>query len=315
MAQPLPEPPAPSLAQGIAIILATVFAMALTDALIKLASSGMPLWQIWVLRSGIVLPVLLVATGGRVLAPGQGRGDLGWIALRSLALVAQYICLYAVLPLIDMALAGAAFYTAPFFIAGLAALVLGNRILPGHWLAIATGFAGLLVILRPFGADFTPLVLMPVAAALFYAVAAIVTRARCAKTPALLLALWLNLTCLAGGLVLAALGAMFQTPDWTFFLFGPWHPTVAKDWGLVLVLAVLILGVAVGLAKAYQNPRPEVIAVFDYGYMVFVVFWGFVFFGERPDGWTVLGVVLIVAGGLAMVLIKDRGGDRGGRKA
>ena len=123
------------LPQGVVAILATVFAMALTDAIIKLSSSGMTLWQIWILRSAIVVPILLVATKGRVLPPGTG-----WIIARSAALVVQYLCLYAVLPLMDMALAGAAFYTAPFFIVGLSALVLGNRITLRHWLAILTGF-------------------------------------------------------------------------------------------------------------------------------------------------------------------------------
>lgn len=285
---------------GVGIILLAVFAMALTDALIKLSSSGMTLWQVWILRSSLVLPVLMGLTRGRVVVPGQG-----WIILRSAALVAQYMCLYAVLPLIDMALAGAAFYTAPFFIVGLSALVLGNRITVLHWLAITLGFIGLILILRPMGAGFTPLVLMPVAAALFYALAAILTRARCETVPPAVLALWLNLACLAGGVLLGLVRLILPTPDWAFFLFGPWHSMAMQDWALIMALSLLIIGVGLGLAKAYQSPRPEVIAAFDYCYMIFVVFWAFVFFGEIPDGWTAVGTLLIVAGGLG-VLMADR---------
>lgn len=285
---------------GVGIILLAVFAMALTDALIKLSSSGMTLWQVWILRSSLVLPVLMGLTRGRVVVPGQG-----WIILRSAALVAQYMCLYAVLPLIDMALAGAAFYTAPFFIVGLSALVLGNRITVLHWLAITLGFIGLILILRPMGAGFTPLVLMPVAAALFYALAAILTRARCETVPPAVLALWLNLACLAGGVLLGLVRLILPAPDWAFFLFGPWHSMAMQDWALIMALSLLIIGVGLGLAKAYQSPRPEVIAAFDYCYMIFVVFWAFVFFGEIPDGWTAVGTLLIVAGGLG-VLMADR---------
>ena len=285
---------------GVGIILLAVFAMALTDALIKLSSSGMTLWQVWILRSSLVLPVLMGLTRGRVVVPGQG-----WIILRSAALVAQYMCLYAVLPLIDMALAGAAFYTAPFFIVGLSALVLGNRITVLHWLAITLGFIGLILILRPMGTGFTPLVLMPVAAALFYALAAILTRARCETVPPAVLALWLNLACLAGGVLLGLVRLILPTPDWAFFLFGPWHSMAMQDWALIVALSLLIIGVGLGLAKAYQSPRPEVIAAFDYCYMIFVVFWAFVFFGEIPDGWTAVGTLLIVAGGLG-VLMADR---------
>lgn len=293
------------LPQGVVTIVATVFAMALTDAIIKLSSSEMTLWQIWILRSAIVVPILLVATKGRVCPPGTG-----WIIARGVALVVQYLCYYAVLPLIDMALAGAAAYIAPFFIVGLSALVLGNRITLRHWLAIATGFAGLLLIVRPFAAAFTPLVFLPIAAALFYAIAAILTRVKCAETPALILALWLNITCLAFGLAIGAVRGLIVTPEWAGFIFGPWHSMAGGDWGMILVLSVLIIGIAIGLARAYQSPRPEVIATFDYSYMIFVVFWGYVFFGEVPDLWTLAGMALISAGGLGVLMIRDSGSSR-----
>jgi drug/metabolite transporter (DMT)-like permease len=293
------------LPQGVVAILATVFAMALTDAIIKLSSSGMTLWQIWILRSAIVVPILLIATKGRIFPTGTG-----WIIARSVALVVQYLCFYAVLPLIDMALAGAAAYIAPFFIVGLSALVLGNRITLRHWLAIATGFAGLLLIVRPFAAAFTPLVFLPIAAALFYAIAAILTRVKCAETPALILALWLNITCLAFGLAIGAVRGVIVTPEWAGFIFGPWHSMAGGDWGMILVLSVLIIGIAIGLARAYQSPRPEVIATFDYSYMIFVVFWGYVFFGEVPDLWTLAGMALISAGGLGVLMIRDSGPSR-----
>ena len=295
---------APRLPGDIAAILIAVFAMALTDAIIKLSSSGMVLWQIWILRSTLVLPVLFFAARGRVL----GR-QTPWVALRSAALVAQYICLYAVLPLIDMALAGAAFYVAPFFILGLAALVLGNRVTLRHWLAILVGFAGLLLIVKPFGAAFSPLILMPIAAAAFYAVAAIITRARCATVTPLAIAFWLNAACLLAGLALGLTRQSLPAPDWASFITGPWHSMTPPDWAMIAALAALILILSVSLAKAYQSPRPEVIAALDYVYMIFVVFWGYVIFAEVPDLMTLAGIALIVAGGLMM--LQGPSGQRG----
>lgn len=286
------------LPQGVPAILIAVFAMALTDTIIKLSSSGMVLWQIWILRSGLVLPVLFVAARGRIAGPGTA-----WVALRSLSLVAQYICLYAVLPLIDMALAGAAFYVAPFFIVGLSALVLGNRVTLQHWLAILTGFAGLLLIVKPFGAAFTPLIGMPIAAAAFYAIAAIITRARCALVAPLTIAFWLNLACLVGGIAIGGLRQSIPAPDWACFIVGPWHDMAAPDWAMIVALSALILVLSISLAKAYQSPRPEVIAALDYVYMIFVVFWGYVVFAEAPDVSTLLGIALISAAGLSMLRI------------
>lgn len=292
----LPARPGLALPQGVPAILIAVFAMALTDAIVKLSSSGMVLWQIWILRSVLVLPVLFLAARGRVAGPGTV-----WLALRALALVVQYLFFYAALPLIDMALVGAAFYVAPFFILGLSALVLRTPVTLRHWLAIATGFAGLLLIVRPFGLDFTPFILLPIAAALCYAIAAVLTRARCANATPLAMAFWLNLICLIAGLALGLVHSRVDAPDWAGFLFGPWQAMATTDWAMIVALSGLVIVLSVALARAYQSPRPEVVAAFDYAYMVFAVIWGLVLFGEVPDLATLAGIALITAGGLMML--------------
>jgi drug/metabolite transporter (DMT)-like permease len=76
-----------------------------------------------------------------------------------------------------------------------------------------------------------------------------------------------------------------------------------KTVGILLVMAMLVTAVSVGLARAYQSPHPQVIATFDYAYLIFAAFWGFVFFGEVPGIWTVLGMVLIIIAG-ALVLLR-----------
>lgn len=283
---------------GVAAILATVFAMALTDAFVKHASADMTLWQIYVLRSPLVLPFLLALSRGRL----QVRRS-GWILLRSLALALMYLGIYAAIPLLDLSVIAASLYTGPLFIVALSALFLREPVTARHWTAIATGFAGVLLIVRPAASDFTPLSLIPVSAALLYAAAAVLTRAKCAATPALTLALWLNLTLFAfGGLASLVIvwtggGAEAGYP----FLFGDWSPMTAGDWRLIAVLALLMVAVSIGLARAYQSPRPQVIATFDYAYLPFAAFWGCVFFGEVPDLTTAAGMTLIALAGMIVL--------------
>lgn len=85
------------------------------------------------------------------------------------------------------------------------------------------------------------------------------------------------------------------------FLFGGWSRMDGGDWQVIGVLAVLMVGVSVGLAKAYQSPQPQVIATFDYAYLVFAAFWGFAFFGEIPNSWTLTGMALIAAAGMVVL--------------
>lgn len=224
--------------------------------------------------------------------------------MRTLCLIGMYLCVYPAFPLLNLAVAGAAFYTAPFFIVGLAALILGNPITWRHWLAIIVGFSGLLLVVRPFGATFTPAILLPIGGALCYSLAAIITRAKCHSVDVGLQALWLNI----GFLILGALGSvsihvfgMATVSASDSFLFGQWKPLHAREWATLAALAVLMLAMAVGVAKAYQSPHPEVIATVEYSYIIFAVFWGYVFFGEVPDGWSLAGMALITLGGLMTV--------------
>lgn len=291
------------LPQGVVAIVPSVFSMALTDAIIKEWSAGISLWQIWVLRSLILLPILLVMARGNVVVKGSG-----WLALRCCALILMYLTMYPALPLIDMSLAGAAFYTAPLFIAGLSALVLGHRICTLQWLAIMVGFGGLLVIVRPFAATFSPVIGLPVIAALCYACAAVLTRAKCMHASPTVMAFWLNVAFLGFGLL--ALGSLQLVPPISVdfpLLFADWQPMAPQDWGVLAILCCLMMGVAIGVAVAYKSPEPAVIATLEYCYMIFATFWGFVFFSEVPDVWTVCGMVLIAAGGCAVLLVPTSG--------
>jgi len=301
---PNPDRNFPGVGTGIATILATVFAMALTDAFVKHASADMTLWQIYVLRSSFVVPVLLVLSRGRFQLERSG-----WIMIRSLALALMYLGIYTAIPLLDLSVIAASLYTGPLFIVALTAVFLREPVTARHWMAIATGFAGVLLIVRPAASDFTPLSLIPVSAALLYAIAAVLTRAKCAATPALTLALWLNLTLFAfGGLASLLIVWTGGGADAGYrFLFGDWSPMSGSDWRQIGVLALLMIAVSIGLAKAYKSPHPQVIATFDYAYLPFAAFWGFVFFGEIPDLTTAAGMTLIALAGVIVL--------RAGRKA
>lgn len=294
-----------SVSRGVMTIVATVFAMALADAFVKYSSAGMTLWQIWVLRSVLVVPVLLILARKSTRPAG-----LGWVVLRSLFLALMYFGIYAAIPLLDLSVIAAALYTGPLFIVALSAAILREPISAQHWIAILIGFAGVLLIVRPLAAGFSMLTLLPVAAAFLYAAAAVLTRAKCAQIPATAMALWLNVMFFGLGGLASAMIAFVERPNSRSaypFLVGQWQPMDTDDWQVIAVLAVLMIVIGIGLARAYQSPQTQVIATFDYAYLVFASFWGFVFFGEVPDLWTIIGMVLIVAAGL--VVLSVRRGD------
>ncbi|SFU21817.1 DMT family transporter [Mesorhizobium sp. YR577] len=284
-----------SVFTGVTVILFTVFTMALTDAFVKSASADMTLWQIYVLRSIIAIPVLFLLARGSAWPAAPI-----WVALRSLTLGLMYLAIYAAIPMLDLSVIAASLYTGPLFIVVLSAIVLGERIAWYQWAGMVVGFVGVLVIVRPATADFSPLSLLPVVAAFLYAVAAVLTRARCPMEEPLTMALWLNAILLALGCIASVAVAWSGTGlayDYPFLL-GRWAEMDAGQWRIIFTLAALIIGVSIGLARAYQSEHPQIIATFDYAYLIFAGFWGFVFFGEVPDRMTLAGMALIVLAGL-----------------
>ncbi len=287
--------PQNTLLPGVITILLTVFAMALTDAFVKYASSNMTLWQIYVCRSALALPLLAMLAKGRILP-----NALGWVSLRSLLLVAMYLAIYAAIPVLDLSVIAATLYTAPVFIVLLTALFLKERVKALQYCAIGLGFVGVLCVVQPRSAEFTPLSLIPVIAAFLYALAAVLTRAKCVDEAPAALAINLNAALiLVGGLVSALLHLVpLQNAADYPFLLGTWSELNLETLGVLVLMAVLIIGVTRGLARAYQSPRPHIIATFDYAYLIFAAFWGFVFFGEVPNGSTLFGIGLIMIAGV-----------------
>jgi drug/metabolite transporter (DMT)-like permease len=290
------------LSIGIATIVASVFAMSVADAIIKSASAYVTLWQIYVLRSLLVIPVLVAAA-----SVGDGWVSLGstfkrWVVLRSLLLAFMYIALYAAIPVLSLPVIAASAYTGPLFIALFSAVLIGEPVGARRWFAIAIGFGGVLIILRPAAAEFSVLALIPIGAALLYAAAAVITRSKCETEPPLALGLALNIALLAVGIVATAVLALWQPvlPSGGAypFLFGTWGSVGLREWAVLGLLAVLMLGISIGVAKAYQSAPPAVIATFDYSYLPFASFWSYAVFSEPPDAPTVAGMALIAGAGL-----------------
>jgi drug/metabolite transporter (DMT)-like permease len=287
---------------GIAMILAATFTMAFQDAVVKVVSSDLPLWQLFALRSLIAVPLLIVLhrllRGSLRLIPRA----LGWSVLRGAFLVLMYVAFYAALPALNLSLVAAAYYTGPLFIVLFAAALLGEGIGSRRLFAVAFGFLGVLVILQPGTDGFSWAMLIPIASAIFYAGAAILTRSKCAEESPLALSLMLNYCFVACGFGVSAV-LWLLPPDAQQqvaypFLLGPWVALDMGTGGVLLLLAVANVAIHVALARAYQSAPPAVIATFDYGYLAFAAGWAYVLLHEVPGPATLIGMAMIATAGI-----------------
>ncbi|MEM7321048.1 MAG: EamA family transporter, partial [Pseudomonadota bacterium] len=114
------------LAAGVIIV--TVLALSLGDALIKMTSGNFVIWQVFVLRSVLVIPVLLIILILRSPQDVCRPTAIGWTVARSLLLVGMWIAYYMSLPELDFSVAAAVYYTLPIFITLFSAVLIGDRI-------------------------------------------------------------------------------------------------------------------------------------------------------------------------------------------
>ena len=287
--------------------------MAFGDAVVKLVSTDLTVWQVFAARSAFAVPCLLALGYNRGVSLPAIFGR--WVLLRSALLVLTWLAYYASLPVLKLSVAAVAIYTNPILTALLSAIVLGERVSARQWLGVLVGFAGVTAILKPGTDAFTWLILLPFLGAAFYSAAMVLTRARCRNDNALDLALGLHGSFLVTGLVAAAVLAFLSVDTASVaaypFLLGGWNAMGWTDWGLMAFLGVLSAAFFLGVARAYQIAPPQIIATFDYAYLISAAVWGFVLFAEKPDALTLMGMVLITLAGILVAIRRTGSGAVG----
>lgn len=275
--------------QGRAMLtmLVAVAMFAMMDAGLKQLSTHYPPFQVASLRGAASLPLVLVwaiATAG--IAPLLRvrwslhllRGVLG------VAMMATFVYAVSKLPL---STTYSIFFVAPLLITALSVPVLGEKVGPRRWTAIAIGLIGVIVLLRPTGEGMISLAALAVlVAAVMYAVSAITVRvlARTDSTQSMMV--WL--------MVMIAVGAgALAWPDWV---------TIRRE-DFWLIAGVGVAG-ALGqyaITEAFRMGEASAIAPLEYTALVWGVLFDLTFWGVLPDGITWLGAGIIVASGLYLI--------------
>lgn len=290
---------------AVSAIVFAVFTLSLGDALIKHISVNFTLWQIFVLRSFLAIPVLIAIKTAHAQAFSLLPRQLGWTALRSLMLTIMWLAYYAALPHLSFSVAAAVYYTLPIFIVLFAGLFLGDRVGKKSWIAVTIGFCGMLMMLRPQADDFNPYALLPLASAVLYALAMIITRSKCRNEEPLALSFALNVSFIATGLVASLAIWLWNPSDGVVQtypqLLGQWTVMGQGEWLAMALLAAAVIIGSVFSAYAYQSGPSSIVGTFDFAYLAFAVVWGMLFFGEFPDAIAIAGMVLIASAGIITV--------------
>jgi len=238
---------------AVTVIVFTVLALSLGDALIKQMSSNFVIWQLFVVRSIIAIPCLVLFMLLTTRSSLKWPKALGWTSIRSLLLMSMWVSYYIALPNLELSIAAAAYYTLPLFITLFSAIIVGDKIKPIGWVAVLLGFCGVCLILKPKAGDFNWYVLLPVLSAILYALAMILTRTKCRTEHPLMLSLALNICFVLTGVVASMVIAMLPDESRQGFILAPWVDLERTQWLSMGLLTMAILIGSIGAAIAYQK--------------------------------------------------------------
>ncbi|MEQ1519894.1 MAG: DMT family transporter [Aestuariivirga sp.] len=297
-------------ARAALLILAAIGLASTQDAIVKAMSSTYPVYETMIIRGLTSMPILafwLAHTGGlKSLATPFWPSML----LRALILCSAYMAFILAIAAMPIANMVAIYFTMPFFVAGLAGPFLGERVPIYRWIAITTGFIGVLVMVRPGIAAFEPASFLALYSAFGYAVGQMMGRHLAQRVAPLVIANWQNAVYFAFAIIVGiiALAAGFTgegNKSLAFLTRPPVWPTLV-DFLLLSTVGALAAFAMMSFISAYKLAESNFVASFEYSGMVWAVAFGFLFFNDFPDLWTWAGMAIVAGAGLFMLAMDRR---------
>lgn len=277
-------PPLNANQRGIVAVVACMAAYTVNDTLVKQIIRSFPMGEVIFLR-GLMAMVLI---GGAVLVFGHGRhlrlplrkGVLSRSAFDGISTA----CFIAALGHMQLADLAAVLQVAPLIITALSVLIYREVVGWRRWTAIAVGFVGTLLVIRPTPANFDVWAVVGILSAVFAALREMTTRRVDSDVPTLVIAFW-------GLIGITTIGSLFG-------LVEEWRP-VPPQALIELFCAAAFVAVAIYLmALGFRNVDLSVVAPFRYSYLLTSIVAGYAVFGELPDRVSLAGAVLIVGSGV-----------------
>lgn len=270
---------------GIILMIVTTMIFALQDGISRHLAENYNVMMIVMIRYWFFAAFVLAFAsrqkqGFRSIA---STSQLGLQVVRGVLLAAE-ICI-AILGFVYLGLveAHAIFAIYPLLIAAFAGPVLGEAVGWRRWVAIGIGFVGMLIILQPGVAVFSPYSLIAVVSAIMFAVYGLLTRLVARKDTAMTSFFW---TGISGAVVMTMAGI------WV------WEPLAKPDW---VWMGALCISGALGhflLIKAFEQAEASAIQPFAYLQLVFASILGVTIFGDLLKANVVLGAAVVICAGL-----------------
>lgn len=291
------------------VMAAYAFLIGFTDNFVVVIAENAGLWQFHLTRTCMALVLLALAARilGLRLRPVNSRA----VAARSAIHAAAMVIYFGALAFLPVTLVAAGLFTSPIFVLLIGSFAYGHKIGPTQILAVAIGFAGVVLVLGPEALSGASLAaLLPVLAGILYAFGNIATRQYCGQESAA--------TLLGGFFVaLGIVGAVGMVALWIWPIVVPAGPAhflqrgpvwpAADFWIWTFVQAAGSL-IGIGLMiRGYQLTEAARASVLEYFILPASALWSYAIWGQTLGWMAWAGMGLIVAAGVMIALGARKG--------
>jgi len=270
--------------RGILMIMTAVAMFTMMDSMAKYLSRFYPVPGIVWARYAFHLLFVVMILGPRMRLRLVRTRHLGLQIVRGMLLAASSMFFFSALKFMPMAEASSISFVAPMLATLLGVFLLKEKVEPARWVAVAAGFIGVLIIIRPGSGMFSWVAVLPLATAASFASYQILTR-RLAGIDNPYTSLFYS--GVVGTVMLATVLPFEWTTPKTLL-----HALMLPAIGFVGGLSHLIL------IRAYDQAAVSTLAPFSYTQLIWVILMGYLVFGDFPDHWSLIGIAVIMASGI-----------------
>jgi drug/metabolite transporter (DMT)-like permease len=279
---------------GMAAMLIGVAAFSLMDAGLKLLTAHYSSAQVAALRGLSALPVVFAwaAYSGGLRQLVEVRWPLHLV--RGVMAVFMMVTFTYALKSLSLAKTYAIFFIAPLIMTLLSIVLLGEHVKRVQWAAIAVGFVGVLIVLKPetTGFGWWP-TLAVLGTAVGYAVSSVLVKilGRTDSTPAMMF--WMTCMLSIGATVLA---------------LSEWQPIAREHYPILAGVALTGAIGQWGITVAFKHAPAASVAPLEYTGLAWVIVIDLLVWSAVPSARTLLGAALIIACGLYLLRFEARRG-------
>ena len=253
------------------------------DGFAKFLSSDLPVLQItwarYFFTVAFTLPVMFFFYKKQLVWSDKPKLQI----LRGLILLSANVCFFYSISIISLAKALTLAFIAPLIVTAFSPMLLGEKVGIRRWTAVIIGFIGSLVVIRPGFVEINIASLAALGTGVLYGFYLIITRKLSTSDNPLL-------TLLITGLVGCVISSLVVPFIWV-------KPDLV-EWSMMAGIGVFACIGHLFLILSLKYADASKLAPLGYTEIIPNVIIGYYFFGNFPDNWTFLGLLIIVISGI-----------------